>query len=77
MKLCKYVMYSCKYIDKTNVLSMKTAAKADAYYETNILLPIRVNTESKVDHHSFYETINRTPFCKQVSSLVISWFLPC
>ncbi len=51
---------------------MKTEDEADAFYETNILSLILVNTESKVDHHSFYETINRTPFCKRVSSLVMT-----
>ncbi len=39
MKLCKYVMYSCKYIDKTNVLSMKTAAKADAFMKPTYYCP--------------------------------------
>ncbi len=44
MKLCKYVMYPCKYIVKNNVLSMKTEDKADAfmkptYYRSSMLIP--------------------------------------
>ncbi len=44
MKLCKYVMYVCKYIVKNNVLSMKTEDEADAfmkttYYRSSLLIP--------------------------------------
>ncbi len=46
MKLCKYVMYACKYIVKQNVLSMKTEDEADAfmiptYYRSSLLIPIQ------------------------------------
>ncbi len=65
MKLCKYVMYACKYIVKNNVLAMKTEDEEDAFMKPTYYR----SSESKVDHHSFNETINRTPFCKRVSSL--------
>ncbi len=44
MKLCKYVMYACKYIVKHNVLSIKTEDEADAfmkptYYHSSLLIP--------------------------------------
>ncbi len=44
MKLCKYIMYACKYIVKNNVLSMKTEDEADAfmkptYYHSSLLIP--------------------------------------
>ncbi len=44
MKLCKYVMYACKYIVKNNVLSMKTEDEAEAfmkptYYRSFLLIP--------------------------------------
>ncbi len=43
MKLCKCVMYTCKYIVKNNVLSMKTEDEADAfmkptYYHSSLLI---------------------------------------
>ncbi len=44
MKLCKFVMYACKYIVKNNVLSLKTEDEEDAfmkptYYPSSLLIP--------------------------------------
>ncbi len=49
MKLCKYVMYACKYIVKNNVLSMKTEDEADTfmkptYYRSSLLIPNQKST---------------------------------
>ncbi len=44
MKLCKCVMYACKYIVKNNVLSMKTEDQEDAfmkptYHRSSLVIP--------------------------------------